>query len=439
MKYGKLIALLLGVLVLGAWMSVTGLVNVASGVDVDELVSKADTYLEQGIYYDASELYQQAVAAEEKNYDLWLKYAVTLAKIQKPTSAVDAWQSAIALKPARPEAYEELIGFYLEQKDYEMAQEVLDSSGKVKDREQLEELSNTIRQNYKSTFGNFTQVSGWNGGYAVVSDGNGFCLSNGIDGVILRGGYSSMSAYDQETGFISVYSQEDGWFCIDKNGYKRRIPPEGVTWMGAFGNEMVPVKNEEGLYGFLDTDMNWVQECVYQNATSFKNGIAAVCKEDKWALINSDFELITEFIYDQIAIDTNGYCSAQGVVLAARNGQYSLVNKKGNVLAENVGQEVKPFYENGWAAVSQDGQWKYIDSEGNVMLEVAAKNADSFSNGLAAVSDDAEGTSWYYIDESGRRWMDSAFEWAGPMNESKEMIVKRNGFYGVIGLYQSPQ
>ena len=439
MKYSKLIALLMVVLDLGAWLTLMGVLNPSGGMNVEELTAKAEAYLAQGVYYDASQLYGQAVEADPQNYDLWLKYAQSLAQISKTTSAVEAWETAIQLDPDRPDAYENLMGFHLERNDYEAAQEVLESARKVEKTETMEQMSNTIRQNYKTAFESFSQASSWNDGYAVVSNGDSFYLSEGTEGVILKNGYSYLSAYDAETGFVSAYTEEDGWFCIDEDGYKRRVAPEGVTWMGAFGDQLVPVKNTEGLFGFLDTDMNWAQECVYQNATSFKDGIAAVCQGDKWALIDSDFDPITDFIYDQIAIDANGYCTAQGAVLAAENGQYSLLNKKGEVVAASIGEKAKPFYETGWAAVFQNGQWKYIDTKGEVKLEVAVQDADSFSNGLAAVSDTADGSSWYYIDENGNRWMDTSFEWAGPMNDTLEMMVKTAGVYRAIGLYQGPQ
>ena len=438
MKNSKLVALLMIVLVAGSWCSVTGVLDTSSGENVEELVAQANAYIEQGIYFDANELYQRAVNAEPDNYELWLEYGETSLQIKKARDAIDAWTKACELKPDRTEAYEKLVAYYLSRNDFEEAQNVLDKNKELKYSKLLKKQSNTIRQQYKGTSVIFTEAGNWNDGYAAVLGENGMCLTGGCDGVLLQDGYAEMSGYDAESGFISVKTEEEGWQCIDLNSYKRRVPGITCSWMGTVGDGMIPVCNVDGKYAYLDTDMKAVTKFVYDDVTSFKNGIAAVCKKGKWALVNTSFKELTDYIYDQVAKDSNGICSRQGVVLASRKGQYVLLDKKGREVAKKLGKEAKPFYDHGWAAVFQNGSWKYIDTKGKVQLETKCRLADSFSNGLAAVSDEAQGTDWYYIDETGARWMDASFAWAGSMNENGEMLVKEKDVFTVIGLYQRP-
>ena len=68
MKYSKLIALLMVVLDLGAWLTLVGVLDPSGGMNVEELTAKAETYLAQGVYYDASQLYGQAVEADARKH-----------------------------------------------------------------------------------------------------------------------------------------------------------------------------------------------------------------------------------------------------------------------------------------------------------------------------------------------------------------------------------
>ena len=63
----------------------------------------------------------------------------------------------------------------------------------------------------------------------------------------------------------------------------------------------------------------------------------------------------------------------------------------------------------------------YIDKLGNVVIPFVFSYANQFKNGLASVSDD-NGTSWYYIDKSGRKYKDNKInEYQPPFVNSKEL------------------
>ena len=51
-------------------------------------------------------------------------------------------------------------------------------------------------------------------------------------------------------------------------------------------------------WGFVDTTGALVIEAQYDDALSFVNGFAAVCKDGKWGYINTSNEICIEFQFD---------------------------------------------------------------------------------------------------------------------------------------------
>ena len=102
----------------------------------------------------------------------------------------------------------------------------------------------------------------------------------------------------------------------------------------------------------------------YYGGSKFRFGVEFVYKEDKdkkniFALINKNFEFVTEFCFDHFS-----------------------------------------SFKEGLAAVEINGKWGYINPDGEFVIEPSFKNAYDFENGLAKIQD--KKTSKYgYINKSG--------------------------------------
>ena len=84
--------------------------------------------------------------------------------------------------------------------------------------------------------------------------------------------------------------------------------------MGILSNGFIPAKQWDGKWGYLNSDFNKVSTFEYDQALPFLNGIAAVKKGEMWALINNNMEVTTDYIYDNIVVDGREMCSYNNVV-----------------------------------------------------------------------------------------------------------------------------
>ena len=75
-----------------------------------------------------------------------------------------------------------------------------------------------------------------------------------------------------------------------------------------------------------------------------QSGFGSVKKEGKWALINENLEVFTDYIYEDVKRDVYGYCSISGRVFAGREGEYRLYNEKGEPVGDGVFEDAVPLF-----------------------------------------------------------------------------------------------
>lgn len=105
-------------------------------------------------------------------------------------------------------------------------------------------------------------------------------------------------------------------------------------------------------YGLISHKGKRIGELTFGDAKTFtENGYAAVCRSGKWGFLNSDGELVIDYLYED---------------------------------AES--------FRNGYAAVCMDGLWGYIDTEGELIIDCQFMAATHFSTaGTAAVKMEVDG------------------------------------------------
>ena len=139
------------------------------------------------------------------------------------------------------------------------------------------------------------------------------------------------------------------WAIVDENGEAKsedRYEDVIVDEDGFCSNQKRIFAKEGDAYHLIDEKEKTVGDLSFENARAFTNeGYAAVCNDGKWGFINTDGELVIDYIYD----------------------------------------DAKSF-KNGFAAVAVEGYWGYIDEEGNLVIEPQFSEATYFSGeGTVAV------------------------------------------------------
>jgi hypothetical protein len=129
---------------------------------------------------------------------------------------------------------------------------------------------------------------------------------------------------------------------------------------------------KNGKYGFKDASGTIVIKPIYDGASYSFTSLGGVRKKDKWAVINRQGEVLTDFVYDGVA-DAKGFDLVpvyKGMGFMGVNHYYGIVNKSGVEIAA-------PHYttleiaSNDLAVVSDSGPYGILNSYGQFVLPMA--------------------------------------------------------------------
>ena len=100
--------------------------------------------------------------------------------------------------------------------------------------------------------------------------------------------------------------------------------PTGLTAQ----NNLNPIQNEDGLYGFKDQDNKVVIPCQWIHAGLFSEGLAPVMDDnDKYGYINNTGKLVIPCKWSDTMYFSEGLAPVQD-----ENGKWGFIDKKGRVI-----------------------------------------------------------------------------------------------------------
>lgn len=240
--------------------------------------------------------------------------------------------------------------------------------------------------------------------------------------------FSEGMARVQQAGKIG-YINEKGELVIEAKFGKKS---------GNFSNGLCYAQEvESGNIGFINKEGEQEMRFMYDEATDFSDGLAAVKNGDRWGYIDEHGATILKFHY------TDAHPMVNGVAVVQINGIYGYIDKESvwlvppaedfiyasPVMNENIGavmlkgkgwgifdnennklidhqyrngKHVPPILSEGLLNVrdQKTKKYGYINKEGEWIIKPSYSEARHFSEGLAAVSN-AEGK-WGFIDAKGK-------------------------------------
>ena len=230
--------------------------------------------------------------------------------------------------------------------------------------------------------------------------------------------YEYLGAYDKDTGVIPC-CLEGSYYYIDVKGNKKLVGDNTYQYLGSFGDGLAPAQRD-GKYGYIDTEFH-EQMFELDYAGAFANGVAAVKKGDKWALINCKLKNITDFTYDEILVDSYGYCSLFDRITVRTGDKYFFVDHDGKQIGATYDGAAMVAANDGYAAVKVGSQWGFADAKGELVIQPQYENARSFSLGLAPVE---ENDRWGYINTDGELVVEEKYFDAGVFSPDGAACVK---------------
>ena len=362
-------------------------------------ISDAEEYMKKDILIDAVSEYEAALKMQPDNYDVALTIVDIYEELEIKSSYLKACDNAIKADPAQLEPYIWVADNYIDNFEYTKAYSYLKrAQNNVGEREEISSRIIHILQQYNNVafayddFKGFVFENGKSTGYAVVEKDGMYGLISSDNKDIVKCEYEEIGLYMNN---LIPIKKDNEYYYITIEGYKKIVPDDTAEYLGVF-NENYGAAKINGKYGYIDKKGEG-HNFEYDYAGSFYNGIAPVKKGNKWAVINTSFKNITDFVFDDIVVDEYGFCSTYGVFFARTDEKYYLYNTDGEKISEGF-DDVKLFASDEAAAVKSNGKWGFVSKSGEVIIEPEYEDANSFSIGYAPFFD---GKKWGCIDENG--------------------------------------
>lgn len=384
----------------------------------------------KGLYIDAVSVYEQAKALrpdtlelEEYIADAYLAMGNYSAYKQQLGMIIDAYGPVEAdVKKAYEfyRAYSSEDGLI----DY-----LVDLYAKYPDSDLVKEYYNSIKGVYREMYLSFDSIETFFGKSAAFTQSGKKGLLNVEGKIAVEAVYDEILYNGRDTDRVTVKDGEDYYF-INGSGYKTAEPEEEYDYIGFYSSDRI-LAGKNGKFGYLDGSLREKIGFEFDAASAFYNGTAAVKKGDKWALINEKGEPLTEYLYEDVALNSRSYCNVNDVIWVKQNGNWLLVNEKGEAVGTESYEGVKAFESGQPCAVCRDGKWGYADGAGSLVIDCAYQDAKSFSGGFAPVKNNGL---WGYIDRENYLMVPYSFREAGQMTSGGVAPVSHGEIWTLIEL-----
>ena len=206
------------------------------------------------------------------------------------------------------------------------------------------------------------------------------------EGNIIKDGFLARNVIQSSlanTRFIALEQDyETGWDMVGFLDDSGNILLEPQFDFLSFQEGISVKRGENGLWGFIDFQGNWVIPSVYEDTDVFwLDELMAVRKNGQWGFINRSGEVVIDFQFESVLV---GFAS--GLSFASQNSLWGLIDIKGNWLTEAIYE--KFFFP--WShlpAVQKDGRIGFLDSSGNLAIDFKFPGLDEWETGYATFSD----------------------------------------------------
>ena len=424
MKYISIV--IVGLMVIGILTFVKTFGQENSGFN--DNVALGDQAYEKKIYIDAIEYYKEASSYKPGDIDTRIKLANSYLKLGNTSEYENTLLDTISEYPSE-KAYIELVDYYVYLNDYENAYKIL---LRAHEQGEYKEVEKRIKEysGYYDVVGNaYTDVRQWKDGYLAVN-------VNGVWGLLDQTGdeqieiaYKTIGNYSDDENVTAVFDGDE-YYYINEEGYRKLVGDHAYTYLGDFNDGLAPA-SYNNKWGWINRDFE-EYHFEYDYITPFLNDVCAVKKGNKWALMDSDLDLITDFIYDDVKLDANGYCSHAEAIFVKQDNYYLLVDEDGKTITDEKFDDAKAFNSDQYAAVMKNGKWGFIDADGEVVIDYQYDDAQSFSNGVAGVKNNV---AWGIIQQDNSKVIDYIFQDVRAMNEDGIIPVRNADSWQCIQLY----
>ena len=226
-------------------------------------------------------------------------------------------------------------------------------------------------------------------------------------------------------GLARVKNQQGLWGYINKKGIE--VIPCQFENAQDFSEGLAIIRNKEGLAGYIDKNGQIVIECQYIDAYDFHEGIAAVrIGEKQWKYINQ----VGEYIIDKTFEQADNFSEGYAIVKTAYSPLWTYIDSTGKTYGQ---YKYANRFSEGLAIVGSNSAIEVINKSFEVIKRIERYNLsipEEYSDGLALATQD--GIFYGYLDKDLNKRIPFMFAKAQKFRDGVATVKLSPYFLGII-------
>jgi hypothetical protein len=394
--------------------------------ELAQLRTQINDALELDLVKRTVPLYGEAISLAPDQSEWYYGLADALEELGNEKAYEQALIKAVGQFPADVKLGVRLLTLYEDQDACQKLVRAYKAASKTvqKDEGALALYDGCAWKSFPRSDGNYQRIFAKSGDHFKVQENDKY-------GYLGKGGRMAIPVqFDQARAFIDGWAavQTDGeWYFIDQEGDRIQAFPEQAAQELYSFSEGYAVAKIDGKYGFVDQNLTRFA-FEYDDARPFLGGVAPVKKDGKWGLVDSEFKMVVQPSFSDVACAESDVCTDQDRVMFKKDGRWTLYDLAGKRIGDGSWDEVSVFAAS--TAIGQrDGKWEAIDQQGKV---VARSTADEARALVGAAMPVRHGEEWTYVDKDGRQLGEESYLDAYPLTDSGEAVVQTDRGYTII-------
>lgn len=188
-------------------------------------------------------------------------------------------------------------------------------------------------------------------------------------------------------------------------------------------NILIPLKNTDDKFGYIDTLGNWVISPQFDDALSFSEGFAVVSKNNSYFYINKEGNKISEPYTDEIESYKNG------VAIIKKEGKSYLVNRTGQIITKGY-DDLNDISDNLFTCRTEQAAGA-INTKGETIIPFVYKSLGTFKKGYANYEKNDSLNKFGLINIS-NQCSPAVWDWISAVDTNNIVIVKNKNKFGIL-------
>ena len=212
----------------------------------------------------------------------------------------------------------------------------------------------------------------------------------------------------------------------------------------------IEVKNDFFNVDYYEEEEGSLYSESFTNALPFTCDITAISKNNKWAFIDKNGNVLTEFKYTKV------YLPTKNIFCVQKDDKYGFVNEKGEEITDFIYDKPSEFFDENYAYVIKDdkygiinskgelvidckyeqcfyseqtflfkigeGKYEFTDLDGNSLYSFEADNVSMYNKGIAAIERSGK---YGYIDKTGQTVIEFEYDKVGFLSDDTLVAYKK--------------